>query len=327
MSNWKETLKSLKSLSSVEKDDSDRNAKIEAALNAQGRKTAIPAEAHEALSSWWQSKGKASLTPEQSQRMQAIKEPKERRAKFAIVKSEDKLSYLKKSLEYLKEAVLSDLFKAKAQKQEWSASREYSPSESSAMKPHLDAGHSVQEAAHLSGVEKTPQNHPYKISALSPAMAVKAKAAAMDWIGRSKQRDASEATAAVNPEKFAAGKAAEIHSSGAAASKSYGDSLKEHKSSIQHMSPQDQIASVQKFKSEFHASPAAKLAHVDASKAHSDIRQEAKTARGQELYEQRKNIILGGQGIGDTMSTSTASAMDDQENPLDESDMEDIRNG
>jgi hypothetical protein len=325
--NWKSVISKFKQIGGLEKEDSDRNMKIEAALNAQGRKTTIPAEAHEVLHDWYQSKGKSLLTPEQSSKLKAIKEPKEKRSQFKIVKSNEELNDLQKSLVYLKEAINSDLFKAKTIKSEWQPSKQYSPADHAAMKPHIDQGHSLQEAAHLSGVEPTPQNHGFRMPELTPAMAAKAKAAALDWIGRSKQIDAREASAATNPEKFMTSKAAEIGSTAASAAKSYGESLKEHKASISNLSPEDQIKSIQNFKADYHASPAAKMAHVDAAKAHSDIANDARNARGQELYEQRKNILLGGQGLGNAMATSTGSALDAEDEPLNQQDLEDIHNG
>jgi hypothetical protein len=235
------------------------------------------------------------------------------------------LNVLKKSLEYLKEAITSPLFKAKNGKSDWSPSREYSANEHAAMKPHLDEGHSLQEAAHLSGVDATPQNHQFKVPDLSPAMIQKAKAAAKDWIGRSSQRDISDAKPEINPDKYVAGKNAEVSASAKEVAKSYGDALKEHKASIAHMSPEDQMRSVQKFKSDFHSSPLAQTSHVDAAKARADIDKEAKEARGQELYESRKNILLGGQGLGDALPSHTASAMDEEEpNVLSEEDLADI---
>ena len=325
--NWKYVMGVFKQMGGLEKEDSDRNAKIEAALNAQGRKTTMPHEAHLPLLHWYESKGKSMLTPEQNATLKAIKEPKERRSQFKIVKSNKELIDLQKSLIYLKEAINSDLFKAKTAKSEWQPSRAYSSADHAAMKPHTDQGHTLQEAAHLSGVEPTPQNHAFKMPDLSPAMAAKAKAAALDWIGRSKQLDAREASAATNPEKFMTSKAAEIGSTAASAAKSYGDSLKEHKASISNLAPEDQIKSIQNFKADYHASPAAKMAHVDAAKAHSDIANDARNARGQELYEQRKNILLGGQGLGNAMATSTGSDLDAEDEPLNQQDLEDIHNG
>jgi hypothetical protein len=322
--NWKKVLENMKS-KTLKKEDSDRNTKIEAALNAQGRKTTIPQEAHEALHSWWQSSGKSSLLPAQQNRLNEIKQIKERRSNFKVVKT-DELQEIKKSLQYLREAIQSPLFKAKMARSEWSPSREYSPKEHEALKPHLDAGHSMQEAAHLSGVDRTAANHGNQIPSLSPIMMDRARAAAKDWIGRSRQRDASEAQAAINPEKYMSGKSAEIHSSKTAVTKSYADALKEHKTSVQHLSPEEQISSIQKFKSDFHASPMAKLSHIDAAKTHSDIAHEAKDARSKELYESRKNILLGGQGI-DSPSPEMAEASDQEQDYLSPEEMEDIHHG
>jgi len=315
---WPLVMSIFKQMGGLEKDDADRNAKIEAALAAQGRKTTMPQEAHEALHSWWQTKGKASLTPEQQQRLEEIKAPKARRASFRVVKSKQELDDLKKSLEYLKEAVVSDLFKAKMERKEWSPSRAYSDKDHAAMKPHLDAGHSLQEAAHMAGVERTAQNHPHKIPELSPTMRDKAKAAAMDWIGKVKQREASEAKPELNPEKYRAGKAAEIHSTSKDVAKNYAQALKEHKSSIAHLSPEEQVASIQKFKADFHSAPAAVLAHSDAAKAHADIATQARDARRDELLEQRM-AILG----------TTSGQPQHQEEPdvLDEADLEEIHRG
>lgn len=316
--NWAYVMSIFKQMGGLEKEDVDRNIKIEAALAAQGRKTTVPQEAHDALHSWWQTKGNSSLTPEQSQRLSEIKSVKEKRADFKVVKSKVELDELKKSLEYLREAVQSPLFKAKTERQQWSPSRVYSNKDHEAMKPHLDAGHSLQEAAHMSGVERTAQNHPHKIPELSPVMRDKAKAAAMDWIGKVKQREATEAKPEVNPEKYLAGKAAEIHSTSKGVAKNYAQALKEHKASVAHLSPEEQLASVQKFKADFHSAPAAVLAHADAAKAHADIATQARDARRDELLEQRM-AILG--------TTSGQPQHQEEPNVLDEQDLEEIHHG
>lgn len=321
---WGKVIKALKTANSLNKEDNDRNAKIEAALNAQGRKTTIPQEAHEALHGWWSANKDTVMSPEMKQRLADIKAPKERRAKFAVVKGEQDIDSLQKSLEYLRTAVTSDLFKAKATKPEWQPSRPYDASETAAMQPHLDDGHSVQEAAHLSGVETTRSGHSLKVSELSPTMMKKAKAAALEWVSKSKQRDATEARPELNPEKFVSGKAAEIGQSASAVAKSYGDSLKEHKASLAHLPPDEQLKSIQKFKSDWHSSPASVMAHIDASKSHADVTSQAKEARSKELYEQRKNILMGGQGLGSSMATHTDSAMDQDEEVLSPEDLEEI---
>ena len=324
MSKWKESLKHLKS-SSLEKDEVDRNMKIEAALNSQGKKQVIPAEAHEALHSWYQAKGKSLLSPEQSQKMKSIKEPNERRANFKLVKASN-LNDIQKSLEYLKEAVQSDLFKAKMARSEWKPSKEYSGSDMEYMKPHLDAGHSMQEAAHLSGIERTPANHGFKAPEMSPVMREKAKAAALNWISTNRQNDATKASPEANPEKFLSGKAHETHANMNEVASNYADSLKDHKSKIKHLNPEDQIKSTQDFKRDWHGSTTTKMAHMDAAKTHSDLTNEADDARRKELYEQRKNILLGGQGLGTVTPTHTESVAD-QEEPLSQEDLEDIHHG
>lgn len=324
---WPLIMHIFKQMGGLNKEDNDRNAKIEAALAAQGRKTTIPQEAHDVLHSWWSTNKDQVLSPEMKQRMADIKAPKEKRAQFKIVKSKQEILDLQKSLEYLKTAVSSDLFKAKSTRPEWSPSRQYSAQDTAAMQPHLDAGHSLQEAAHLSGVDPTRSGHSHQVSELSPAMMQRAKAAALDWVSKTKQREALEAKPEHNPEKFVSGKAAEIGQSASAAAKSYADSLKEHKASISHMPPDEQLKSIQKFKSDWHASPAAKMAHVDAAKSHADFTSQAKEARSKELYEQRKNILMGGQGLDSPMSTHTDSAMDRDEDVLSQEDLEDIHGG
>lgn len=320
---WPLVMHIFKQMGGLSKDE-DKNAKIEAALNAQGRKTTIPKEAHEALHSWWTQNKDTSMTPEMKQRLADIKAPKERRAQFKVVKSREELSELQKSLEYLRTAVASDLFKAKTTRKEWSPSRQYSEKDLAAIKPHLDAGHSLQEAAHLSGVDITPSNHGFQVPQMSPAMTQHAKAAALDWISKRRQSDAKQAEPSVNPEKFLTGKATEIGGSSASIAKSYADQLKDHKESIKHLSPEEQIKSIQKFKSEYHGSAAARVTHVDSAKTHAELSTHAKDARAKELYEQRKNILLGGQGFSTPTPTSTASAMDNDDEVLSQDDLEDI---
>jgi hypothetical protein len=323
---WPLVMHIFKQMGGLEKEDQDRNLKIEAALNAQGRKTTIPQEAHEALHSWWSSNKDKVMTPEMKQRLAEIKAPNQRRAQFHIVKSKEELNELQKSLEYLRVAVSSSLFKAKTTRQDWQPSRQYSDKEMSAIKPHLDAGHSLQEAAHLSGVDVTPSNHPHRVPDLSPAMMAHAKKAALEWISKGKQSEAKQADPSQNPEKFLAGKASEVGGSSANIAKSYAEALKDHKSSIQHLSPEEQIRSIQKFKADYHASPAAMMSHMDAAKTHADLSTQAKEARSKELYEQRKNILLGGQGLGTSMLTHTASPIDQDEDVLSQEDLEDIHN-
>lgn len=321
---WPLIMHIFKQMSGLNKDDESKNLKIEAALEAQGKKTTIPQEAHEALHAWWTANKDKILSPEQKQKLEDTKSVKQKRASFKIVKSDEELNSLEKSLKYLKTAVLSDLFKAKIEKKEWSPSRAYSSEEHEAMKPHIEAGHSMQEAAHLSGVEKTQHNHKFKISELSPTMMSAAKTAAADWTHRIRQKEASEARPEINPEKFVTGKAAESGQSLVSVAKSYADALKEHKTSISSLPKDEQIRSIQKFKADWHASPAAKVAHIDAAKSHAEVSTQAKDARAKELYEQRKNILLGGQGLGETLSTHTSPAVDSDEHILSSEDVEDI---
>jgi len=320
---WPLIMHIFKQMNGLSKEDNDRNTKIEAALAAQGRKTTIPQEAHDVLHSWWSANKDKVMTPDMKQRMAEIKAPKERRAQLKVVKSVEELNLLAKSLEYLRSAVPTTLAKAKRERKEWSPSRPYSSDDMATMQPHLDAGHSMQEAAHLSGVEHTSHKHQFKVPELSPAMMQRAKEAAQEWISNVKMKQASEAKPEVNPEKFLTGKAAEIGGSSTSAVKSYADSLKEHKSSIAHLPQEDQIKSIQQFKANWHASPAAKAAHIDAAKSHAELSSQAKEARANELYEQRKNILMGGQGSDTRGMQSTVQAdLDSDHDDWDYQDLE-----
>lgn len=70
----------------LKKDDTDKNIKIEAALERQGKKTTIPHEEYQALKQWWDDNKHTALTPEQSKMLSSIKETKKRRSGIKLAK-------------------------------------------------------------------------------------------------------------------------------------------------------------------------------------------------------------------------------------------------
>lgn len=147
---WPLVMHIFKQMGGLSKDDEDKNIKIERALAAQGRKTAIPQEAHEVLHSWWQQNKDRLLSPKQKETLSNIQGVKQKRSSLKLVKSEY-LQEMYNAISALKNELIEDLNKAKK-----SNSDKFIPWERS-------ANHSEEHSEILNDILKKTDHEPHEV--------------------------------------------------------------------------------------------------------------------------------------------------------------------
>ncbi len=316
----------LKVVQGGAKDDENlsREAKIERALNAQGRKTQLPQEVHEHLHAWWSSNKDKVLTPEQQSRLKAIKETKARQSSIRVVKSKEEIDNLQKSLVFLKDVIDEVLIKATSltgkrgsRSTTWTPNRQYSPQENSAVKKWTDAGYYPIEGAHFSGVEKIGRGHNAAHPLSEPMLA-----AVKDMAGR-KLKDLEHqrglhANPEHNPHLHAESHLKELHSQKSTA-KDFESALKDHIASgkLEGLDDFDRDMAISDFRDQWHKNnlETKKQQSADLASQHSQLVAGAQEARGKNLYQQRKEMLMGGVSLPEDIDFKAYS---EQEHDLDE---------
>jgi hypothetical protein len=199
-------------------EDEHKNILIERALESQGKKTAIPQEAHEALHAWWQQNRDRLLSPKQKEDIAQIKSVKEKRSKIGLVKGREYLDEMSIALNALKNEISEELSKAdeKRSSSEWSQSPDHTPEELDKIAKLVEEGYHPREAAHMISPETGGRGEPrdfmralqsyVKPTQLSPKMHEHAKKVAQQWLDQYEQYLAERARPEINPVLHASGK-------------------------------------------------------------------------------------------------------------------------
>lgn len=277
--------------------DEDKNIKIQAALDAQGRKSALPPEVHEHLHNWWKQNKASALTPEQHERLKSAQSVKQKRAGIKMVKAieeyEDILKGVREELFKLQKAEKPK----KAPMKDWEP-KIYKPEEAAAIRQFVDQGYHPREAAHLSGVETSRPGRAFKSTPLSPKMLEALKPVAKDMVKQFRDERNSKTQAHVNPDLAVAHQTRQIFDK---LDNSVDSAVKEFKSSgeLEKLPPHERLKALNKFKADWHAknleSKTANMAQV--AQEHAAASHSAKDAHNKHVLESMRAISQGGGGI------------------------------
>ena len=304
--------------------DEDKNAKIQAALDAQGRKTALPSEVHEQLHNWWKKNKATALTPEQHERLKSVQSVKHKRAGIKMVKAieeyEDLLKGVREELIKLQKAEKPK----RAPMKDWEP-KIYKPEEAAAIRQYVDQGYHPREAAHLSGVETSRPGQAFKSTPLSPKMLEALKPVAKDMVKQFRDERNSKTQAHVNPDLATAHKTRQIFSG---LDNSVDDAVKEFKSSgeLEKLPPHERLKALNKFKADWHSknleSKTANMTQV--AQEHAAATNNAKDAHNKHVLESMRAISQGGGGIvTPEMQASYQPEMEDFDTASDLGDYQD----
>jgi len=321
------------------KDDEpkDKNVLIERALDKQGRKVVIPQEVHDVLKPMWERDKDKLLTPEQKQKLESIKQAKQRRSEFKIVKSAEELNYVESSLKKIKQEL--DVFFI-LEKDEKSGSGGWKPPSGFDPKTHPDTsalmlihGLNPREASFMSGAHTSNEysrGRYFRPTPLSEGMLEHAKRVAKQKFEEHEQKRRETADPAQNPDLFLQHNAQSVHKG---FNGNFQDDLKNFKESdeFKNLSQSDRPGRIMQWKADWQKQNLEnqKQSAAKAAGLHSELADHANTERAKKLIEQRENILRGGEGVSDS-SFSDKVKRDTPDHSVDEDlsdeDMEDIKN-
>lgn len=310
---------------SKEEEKPDKNVLIERALASQGKKTTIPHEFHEHLSDWWTKNKATALTPEQQETMRSIKEAKQRRSQFKVIKSVKELNYLEKKLNTIKSEI-EKLFKNEddSKFQNWKP-KNWDPASHPDTKHLIDMfGLHPREAGFLAGVDTSnlasPNKH-FRPTPMSDSFLKMAKEVAKKRFEETEAKRRADADPKQNPDLHVIHHAKEIHKG---FNGNFEEALKNFKESpeFQQIPVAQRPMHIMKWKADWHKSNLEnqKQAAQNAADIHGKIAINAKDQREKELLDQRKNILMGGVGDVSSKPSSFESAGLGHEDDLDQED-------
>lgn len=309
--NWAYVMGVFKRMGGMSKiDGEDKNVLIERALSGQGKKTAIPHEAHQALHAWWTENKEKLLTPKQKQTLSDIKAPKERRAGTKLVKNQQYLNEMQAGLAAIRDQLLEGLSKARHKDRkkwvQWSQHPDHTPEELDKIQQLVDAGYHPREAAHLIspvgvGRGETRDFKRAMVSNIAPTMLSDKMLAELKQVARGRLEDyAKQAGTTAEPEKepvkYAAHQMKTAHADKTADyHKAYTDFLSSDE--LKGKSPLERHKAVQSWKSNW------KQQNPEYEKSLSEVAnvgskyKEAEEARKQHVAEIKHHIVYGGAPI------------------------------
>ena len=302
--NWAYVMGVFKQMGGMSKvDGEDKNVLVERALSAQGKKTAIPHEAHQVLHSWWQENKEKLLSPKQKQTLSDIKAPKERRAGMKLVKNKEYLSEMYAGLSAIRDQIAEGLQKARS---EWQQHPDHTPEELDQIQKLVGEGYHPREAAHL--ISKTgagrgehrdferAKKSSVAPTMLSDKMLAELKDIAKQRLGSYSEYEGSRAEPEKQPVKYASHQMKTAHAGKTADyNKAYTDFLASDE--LKGLSPMDRHKKVQGWKSEWkEKNPDYNKSLTEAANVGSKYK-EAEQARKQHVEEVKHHIVHGGAPI------------------------------
>lgn len=289
-------------------EDEHKNILIERALESQGKKTAIPQEAHEALHCWWQQNRDRLLSPKQKEDIAHIKSVKQKRSKIGLVKGHEYLNEMSIALSALKNEISEELSKAEEKKSsgEWSQSTEHTPEELDKIAKLVEEGYHPREAAHMISPATGGRGEPrdfmralqsyVKPTQLSPKMHEHAKKVAQQWLDQYEQYLSERARPEINPVLHASGKLKSAYEEKTGDyNKAYSDFLASDE--LKGKSPMERHKAVQAWKTKWkQENPEQAGTLSDVSSAGSAFK-EAEEARKKHVEDVKHHLVHGGAPI------------------------------
>lgn len=309
---WPLIMHIFKQMGGMSKADQDhQNVLVERALAAQGKKTTIPQEAHEALHSWWQSNKDKVLSPEQKQKVKDIQSVKAKRTGMRLVKNAEYLQSLQTALSALKSELVEALSKAddtkKSYRRQWSQHPEHTPQELAQMQKLIQEGYHPREAAHMVSIKKVGSNKRGRGEAetydhalrsqinpteLSPKVLERLRPMAAQLLEAQKAREAESLVPEENPELYAQHKRQQAHH------QVYSDYNKAYENflgsdELKTSSPEDKVKRISEWKKNWHRQNAERNKEILGSAKAGQVFQESREARRQRLNEEKQRLALG----------------------------------
>jgi hypothetical protein len=310
--NWAYVMGVFKQMGGMSKvDGEDKNVLIERALSAQGKKTAIPHEAHQVLHSWWRENKDKLVSPKQKQNISDVRASKEPRASMKLVKNKKYLDEMYAGLSAIRNQVAEDLNKADDKKRvskfaDWQQQPDHSPEELSQIQKLVDDGYHPREAAHLisnTGVGRGEYRSfdKAKHSTVRPTMLSDKVLSELKDIARQRlEQYEAHAGKGAQPEqqpvKYAAHQMKMTHGEKTANyHKAYTDFLASD--DLKGLSPLERHKKIQSWKSEWkNSNPDYEKSLVDVANIGSKYK-EAEEARKQHVEEIKHHLVHGGAPI------------------------------
>ena len=301
---WPLIMHIFKQMSGMSKADQDhQNVLVERALAAQGKKTAIPQEAHEALHSWWQSNKDRVLSPKQKESLAGIKSVKQKRSQIGLVKSAY-LDEMHNALSAIRQEIHEDLLKAEGKSSgEWLQSEQHTPEELDKIAKLVKEGYHPREAAHMLSPSTGGRGEPkdfmralqsyVKPTQLSPKMLEEARRVAQQWLEGYESHLGETAKPEINPIAHASSKLKAAHAEKTGDyHKAYTDFLSSDE--LKGKSPLERHKAVQAWKTAWkQENPEHEKSLAEVSGLGSKFK-EAEDARKKYVEEAKHHIVHGG---------------------------------
>jgi acid stress-induced BolA-like protein IbaG/YrbA len=302
--NWRFVMGIFKQMGGMSKADQDhQNVLVERALAAQGKKTTIPQEAHEALHSWWQSNKDKVLSPKQKETLAEIKSVKQKRSQIGLVKTAY-LDEMYRALSAIKHEIHDDLTKAEGKSSsEWSQSEHHTPEELERIAKLVQEGYHPREAAHMLSPSTGGRGEPkdfmralqsyVKPTQLSPRMLEEARKVAQQWLEGYESHLAETSKPEINPIAHASSKLKTAHAEKTGDyHKAYTDFLASDE--LKGKSPLERHKAVQAWKTKWkQENPEHEKSLAEVSELGSKFK-EAEGARKKYVEEAMHHIVHGG---------------------------------
>lgn len=301
---WPLIMHIFKQMSGMSKADQDhQNVLVERALAAQGKKTTIPQEAHEALHSWWQSNKDKVLSPKQKETLANIKSVKQKRSQIGLVKS-SYLDEMYKAISAIKHEIHNDLIKAEGKSSgDWTQSEHHTPEELERIAKLVQEGYHPREAAHMLSPSTGGRGEPkdfmralqsyVKPTQLSPKMLDEARRVAQQWLEGYESHLAETSKPEINPIAHASSKLKTAHAEKTGDyHKAYTDFLASDE--LKGKSPLDRHKAVQAWKANWRQeNPEHEKSLAEMSELGSKFK-EAEGARKKYVEEAMHHLVHGG---------------------------------
>jgi hypothetical protein len=290
-------------------DDEHKNILIERALESQGKKTAIPQEAHEALHSWWQQNRDRLLSPKQKEDIAQIKSVKEKRSKLKLAKGREYLDEMSIALSALKKELSEELLKAeeKTRSRRWAQSPDHTPEELYRIAKLVEEGYHPREAAHLISPTTGGRGEPtdfmralesyVKPTQLSPKMHEHAKKVAQQWLDQYEQHLAEQAKPEINPILHATSKIKQAQQEHRTA---YKDALDKFLASdqVKNLDSSARRKAILDFEDEYEKQNPERGIEPHKFSAQNVAIEQAKEARKKHIEDVKHHIVHGGAPLG-----------------------------
>jgi hypothetical protein len=304
---WPLIMHIFKQMGGMSKADQDhQNVLVERALAAQGKKTTIPQEAHEALHGWWQSNKDKVLSSKQKETLANIKSVKQKRSQIGLVKSAY-LDEMHKALSAIKREIYEDLQKAENKSSgEWAQSEQHTPEELDRIAKLVKEGYHPREAAHMLSPSTGGRGEPkdfmralqsyVKPTQLSPKMLEEARRVAQQWLEGYESHLAETSKPEINPIAHASSKLKTAHAEKTGDyHKAYTDFLASDE--LKGKSPLERHKAVQMWKTTWkQENPEHEKSLAEVSELGSKFK-EAEEARKKYVEEAKHHIVHGGAPI------------------------------